>query len=74
MHNVLETASTIVLGIIGLGIVALILSRNSNTSGVVQSLASGLGNTMGVAESPVTGSQYAIDLGYPTSIGGGFGA
>ena len=51
----------------GVAIVALIVSKNSNTSGVIQSWFSGNSNLLAVAESPVTGSQVNINTSYPSS-------
>ena len=64
-----QTLTTIVLAIIGVAIVALIVSRKSNTTGVIQAGASALGNNLGVAMSPVTGANYRIDLSYPDDTG-----
>lgn len=72
MSNFLEGVSTIALAVIGLAVVAVIVSRKSNTTGVIQSAASGLANNIGVAISPVTGSSPSFNLAYP-SAGGGFG-
>lgn len=75
MSSFMEGLSTIALAIIGLAIVAVIVSKNSNAAGVIQAGASGLGNDIGVAISPVTGSNPSISLAYPTTSGfGGFGS
>lgn len=58
-------AETIVALIIGVAIVALLVSPKAQTANVIQASASGLGNDLGVAESPVTGSTYQINLSYP---------
>ena len=70
MSNFAEGAATIALAVVGLAMVAVIVSRNSNVAGVIQAGASGLANNIGVAISPVTGSSPSFDLSYP---GGGFG-
>lgn len=70
MRPFLEGIITIALAVIGLAAVAALISRKSNTAGVIQAAASGLGNTVGVALSPVTGSSPQFDLSYP---GGSFG-
>ena len=62
-----ETASAIGLGIIGVAIVATLVSGKANTVGVIRATASGFGNDLGVALSPVTGNDYNIDLSYPAS-------
>ena len=70
----MEELGRTIMGIIGLivavAIVALLVSKNANTAGVIQATASGLGNNLGVAESPVTGASYHIDLAYPGGGGG----
>jgi len=74
MNTLTEAAVTIGLAVIGLAMVSVLVSRNANTSGVIQSAASGLGNVMGVAESPVTGAGIGYDLSYPSQAGYGLGS
>jgi hypothetical protein len=70
MSNITEMLLTIGAGIIGVAMLALIVSKNSNTAGVIQASASGFGNTLDVAISPVTGATVAPNLSYASS--GGF--
>lgn len=70
MNSFMEGVATIALAVIGLAIVAVIVSRNSNAAGIIRAGASGLANNIGVAISPVTSASYAPDLSY----GGGFGS
>jgi hypothetical protein len=72
----MEGLTTIVLAIVGVAIVAALVSRNSRTPEVAQSFFSGVGNSLGVALSPVTNARYNINLSYPGSSGGlgGLGA
>lgn len=77
MSQLTEMLLTIAMGVIGLATLAIIISKNSNTAGVIQASASGFGNVLGVATAPVTGNRYTIDLSYPGSggigsINGGF--
>lgn len=65
MNSFVEGAATIALAVIGLAMVAILISRRSNTAGVIQAAASGLANNVGVAISPVTGSSFTPDLSYP---------
>jgi hypothetical protein len=65
MNQFLESMVTIVLAIVGLGVVSVLVSKKAQTPQVIQAAGSALGNTMGVAESPVTGATYKIDLSYP---------
>lgn len=71
MNSFMEGVSTIALAVVGLAVVAVIVSKKSNAAGIIQASASGLANNIGVAISPVAGGSFNFDLGYP---GGGFGA
>ena len=62
--NLTEALVTIATAIVGLAIIATLVSRNANTASIIQNAGSAFGNTLGVAESPVTGATYAINLGY----------
>ena len=73
MNAFVEGLVTIVLAIIGLGVVATLVSKNAQTSSVIQAGASGLANNIGVAESPVTGASVGLNLNYPSSNSLGFG-
>lgn len=75
MNQLTEAGVTIAMGIIGVAILAVIVSRNSNTTGVLQSLGSAFGNTLAVATGPVTGKTPTANLSYPSGIQnfGGFG-
>jgi len=61
MSGAMATGAAIITAIIGLAIIAVLVSKSSNTTGVIQSGASGLGTIIGAAVSPVTG----------TNVGGG---
>jgi hypothetical protein len=65
MNSILEAGVTIGLAIVGLAIVATLVSNKANTTGVIQAGASGFGNSLAVAMSPVTGAQTNINLSYP---------
>lgn len=71
MNQFIEGGVTIGLAVIGLAMLSILVSKNATTAGVLQAGASGFGNVLGVAESPVTGSSYTINLGYPS---GAFGS
>lgn len=73
MSNFMESVSTIALAVVGLAVVAVIVSKKSNAAGVIQASASGLANNIGVAISPVTGSTPSFSLAYPSAGLGGFG-
>lgn len=65
MNTLTEGIITIALMIGGIALASVLVSRNANTSGVIQAAASGFGNDLAVAQSPVTGNRVSIDLGYP---------
>lgn len=69
-----EATVTIVLSIVGLAVVATLVSKNARTGNIIQSAASGLGNDIAVAQSPVTGINVTPNLSYPNSLGMGFGS
>lgn len=71
MSTFWESIVTIATAITGVAIVAVIVSRKSQTPAVIQAGGSAFSNALGVAVSPVTGDTYHIDLSYP---GNGFGA
>lgn len=66
MTELTQSITTILLAIVGVAIIAVLVSKNANTTGVIQSAASGFGNSLAVAESPVTGSTTSINLSYPS--------
>lgn len=70
MNALTEAVVTIATAIVGLGIIAVLVSKNAQTSKVIQAAASGFNNALGVAEAPVTGAAYSPNLSYPSS---GFG-
>jgi len=72
MSQLTEAAVTIALAIIGLATISALVSRNANTTGVVQAISSGLGNNIATATAPVTGAGVSPNLSYPG--GGGFGS
>ena len=75
MSQLTEMIVTIATAIVGLAIVAVLVSKNSNTAQVIQAGASGFNNAIGVAIAPVTGASYSPVLSYPQAgSGGAFGA
>jgi hypothetical protein len=67
MDKFWTTITDISLAVVGLAILSILVSKNSNTTGVVQSLFSGFGNALATAEAPVTGASAAPILSYPSS-------
>jgi PRD1 phage membrane DNA delivery len=69
MHNLTEVTSTFLLTIAGVAIVALLVSKKSQTPAVLQAGFSGYNNALAVAVAPVTGAVPQPDLQYPNSPG-----
>jgi PRD1 phage membrane DNA delivery len=66
MDELTHSVTTILLAIVGVGLVAILISRNANTTGVIQASASGFSNALATAQSPVTGNQVQINTSYPS--------
>lgn len=49
-----EQISVVLLAIVGVAVLAVIVSKNSNTSGVIQAVGQGFSQALGAAISPVT--------------------
>lgn len=75
MQGGTEAIVTIATAIVGVALLAVLVSQKSNTTGVVQAFGSAFTNALGVAEAPVTGANYQINTSYPNSggLGGGLG-
>ncbi len=56
MGRVGEEIATIATAIIGVAILAVIVSKNANTSNVIKSTGDAFSHALGVAISPVSGS------------------
>lgn len=69
-EHLFTSITSIALSIVGLALVAVIISKNANTSGVLQSAGQALAADIGAAVSPVSGSGIASFGGF-TNYGGG---
>jgi hypothetical protein len=68
-----EAMTTIAGLIIAVALLALIVSKKSNTAAVIQSAATGFSSALAVAIAPVTGAVPNANLAYPgqqAGIGG----
>lgn len=74
MQGGTEAVVTIATAIVGVALLAVLVSQKSNTTGVVQAFGSAFTNALGVAESPVTGASFTPSGAYPASNSGGIGA
>lgn len=59
MNNIVEPLVTIAGGVIGLAIIAVLVSKNAQTSQVAGSVGSAFSNVLSAAEAPVTGATAA---------------
>lgn len=75
MNQLTESAVAIFMAIIGVAILAVLVSNKSNTTGVIQSISSLFVNSLATATSPVTGASVTINSAFPggsSGLGGGF--
>lgn len=69
MNNIVEPLVTIAGGVIGLAIIAVLVSKNAQTSQVAGSVGSAFANVLSAAEGPVTGQATAPNVQGPNSLG-----
>lgn len=66
MNSIWSGIVTILVAIIGVAIVAVLVSKNANTSGVISSGGNAFAQMLGAAEAPVTGgSMGSMGLSMP---------
>ncbi len=70
MAGFADSAVAIGTAITGVAIVALIVSKQSQTPAIIQNVGSAFSNSLGVAVSPVTGSNIAPSGAYALSGSG----
>lgn len=56
--RLIESITTIAVAIIGIAIIAVLVSKSANTSGVIQAAGSAFGNDIQAAVSPVSGGTF----------------
>ena len=74
MNEIWGGVVTIATAIVGVAVLAVIVSKNANTSGVISSAGSALATDIGAAVSPVTGGSGLGGFGNilgGTSLSGG---
>ena len=49
MNEIMKDVTGVAMAIIGVAILAVLVSRNNNTTGVIESATRGFGNVLGVA-------------------------
>lgn len=62
MSDIVHSLTSIALAIVGIGILAVLVSRNANTSGVLTSAGSAFSGALQAAEGPVL-DQSAFHVG-----------
>lgn len=62
MNNMTESVVTIATAIIGVAILAVIVSQRSNTVGVIRAAGNAFSGALGTAVSPVTGSGFGVSM------------
>lgn len=77
MSQITEQVSAILLAVVGVAILAVLVSRNANTAGVLQAGGSAFSAILGAATAPVTGSGAGtLNNAFPNlsgNAGQGFG-
>jgi hypothetical protein len=72
MNSIGPGIIAIVTGIIGLAIVAVVVSQNANTSSVIGASGSALSSVIGAAVSPVAGNNTLGSVASPAAQGAVF--
>lgn len=54
--QLIAAVTTVLMAIVGVAIIATLVSKNANTAGVISAGASGFSQSLGTALSPVAGS------------------
>jgi hypothetical protein len=67
--NLISSIVTVVTAIIGLAILAVLVSKQANTGGVIRSAGSALAQDIAAAVSPVTGGSFGFSGGAPLDFG-----
>jgi hypothetical protein len=71
MDRIFEQITVIAVAIIGVAILAVIVSKNANTAGVIAAASKGFATALGAATAPVTGQSFGT-FGISPGYGGGF--
>lgn len=71
MNNVIEPLVTIAAAVVGLAIIAVLVSKNAQTTQVIGATGSAFSNVLSAATGPITGAVAAPNVNGPSG-GGGF--
>ena len=66
--HIIASVTSIATAIVGVAIIALLVSRNANTSGVIGAAGQAFSSALGVAEMPVTGGGGGSFAGGPVGF------
>lgn len=64
MGGAMEKITTIAVAIVGVAILAVLVSKNANTANVIKAAGSAFGGALGVAVSPVTNGGASSVAGF----------
>lgn len=64
MNSITETIVTIATAIVGVAILSVLVSRRSNTVGVIGAAGNAFSNALGVAAGPITGFTPSGNMPY----------
>ena len=68
MDETTKVIAAVLTAIIGVSIVSVLVSKNSQTSSVIQAATTGFSQILGVAVSPVTGNSTFTNLGNSSNL------
>jgi PRD1 phage membrane DNA delivery len=77
ISEILRDVTTIALAIVGVAVLAVLVSKQSNTTGVINSSSSAFNTGLATAEGPVTGYSpgspiYSSSFGEISELGSGY--
>lgn len=75
MNNFWNSITAVATAIVGLAIIATLVSKNANTSGVINAASTGFAGALRAAQAPVTGGGGlgSLDFGGMTMLGAPLG-
>lgn len=62
MNELWSSVTAIALAIVGVAVLAVIVGKNSNTSGVISAASSGFSGALSTALSPITGASSSNNI------------
>lgn len=70
MNSLTEQAAAVLLAVVGVAILAVLVSQKSNTAGVLSAFGTAFSGILGTAVSPVTGATGGLNTSFnPTNFG-----